>query len=100
VDKGDDNDCGYSQTVMVQASIGQAFYGPLNYGYIVINQGLRKDVRDDDSRQQVSWDNDREVLGGHSQVIGSDWWNALVAEPLLGSGDLASDSGLVVKRVN
>ncbi|WP_284331099.1 Ig-like domain-containing protein, partial [Dyella flagellata] len=99
-DDGEDDDCGYSQTIMIQASMGQAFNGTDSYGYIVVNQGLRKDGDDDDSRQQVSWDNDDDAPGGHSQLIDSDWWNALVAEPLLGAGDLSERSGLVIKRVN
>jgi hypothetical protein len=96
----DDDDCDYSQTVMIQASIGQNDGGQDNYRYIVVNQGKRRHSDGDDSQLRVNWDDDGHARGGHSEVVGSDWWNALVAEPLLNSADLAKQSGLVVKRMN
>lgn len=65
-------------------------------GYIIV----RRASTQEDNAQGIDWQGDGSSAIGSSENVGGVWWNTLVADPLLPPADLASQTGLSVKRLN
>ena len=99
-DDEDDDGCWNSRTIFVSAYAHADDDNNKGSSYIIINQGLQKNVDDEDSTPQLNWRGSGDTDFGATTMIDGDWWNQLISSPIPNTDDLREQSGLVVKRMD